>query len=376
MGRLRAQRFHIWIPDGIRETIRMYQGKTVNGRETCICGRMWMSCPYVLFFWQLNSWYDMKNLRDCQTSAGFWTKTELQESMIPRCQSKLGYPLEMEGSNTRPSTPRTGPERSSSRKGSKLSAKSSDDVNAPSNCATPRGGSKSISKTGVFRTKTCKVARIGSGSLLRTSCQHQILCQWILVYCCVCHSSGPWFSPVSRMKNPPLFVRWTCRSSTEAPLSSQPICEGHVQLRSRCERCTFQAYQALLTHDSVFEKDDFSAGITSSGWKSAAPSRYFGKIFRSSGKPNLMILIWFNWYPSPKDQESQSNEEILWCPSRFIFWCFSDAVGRSIRSINVLQSWHAALSLPTGQNTFRNAAVRRKHFQPFLPHTFSWVCFM
>ena len=31
-------------------------------------------------------------------------------------------------------------------------------------------------------------------------------------------------------------------------------------------------------------------------------------------------------------------------------------------------SWHAALSLPTGQNRFRNAAVRRKHFQPFLPH--------
>ena len=50
MGRLRAQRFHIWIPDGIRETIRMYQGKTVNGRETCICGRMRMSCPYVLLF--------------------------------------------------------------------------------------------------------------------------------------------------------------------------------------------------------------------------------------------------------------------------------------------------------------------------------------
>ena len=291
MGRLRAQRFHIWIPDGIRETIRMYQGKTVNGRETCICGRMRMSCPYVLLFWQLNSWYDMKNLRDCQTSAGFWTKTELQESMVPRCQSKL----EMEGSNTRPSTPRTGPERSSSRKGSKLSAKSSDDVNAPSNCATPRGGSKSISKTGVFRTKTCKVARIGSGSLLRTSYQHQILCQWILVYCCVCHSSGSWFSPVSGWK-----IHHFSSGEAVDPVQKRrshlnQFVKGMFQLRSRCERCTFQAYQALLTHDSVFDKD-FSAGITSSGWKSAAPSRYLGKFFRSSGKPNLMILIWFNWF--------------------------------------------------------------------------------
>ena len=60
MGRLRAQRFHFGYPRNYQDV----SGK-VNGRETCICGRMWMSCPYVFFFFltiEFMIWYEESSL--------------------------------------------------------------------------------------------------------------------------------------------------------------------------------------------------------------------------------------------------------------------------------------------------------------------------